>query len=166
MRQLLESFRIPGESQQIERIVNAFSTEYMEQNQGTDLADFDAVSLLAFSVIMLNVDQHSTKIKDTDRMTLEQYIKYLRGQNGGRDFPQELLMSIFNRIKENEVKIPEEHLAEGVLDHAIWSHLVRKYSAQKDYAEYLETGVAAKCYDGMIYSVIWRVAHAALKSGK
>ncbi len=164
MRQLLESFRLPGEAQQISRIVTAFSHEFMAQGLTTDLADIDALELLAFSIIMLNVDQHSTKIKDADRMTLDQYIRNVRGQNGGKDFPQELVMNIYNRIKENEVKIPEEHLAEGVLDHAVWSHLVRKYSTQKDYAEFLETGVTAKCYDGMVYNVVWRVAHAALKA--
>jgi brefeldin A-resistance guanine nucleotide exchange factor 1 len=164
MRQLLESFRLPGEAQQIGRIVTTFSQEFMAQGLTSELADMDALELLAFSIIMLNVDQHSTKIKDADRMTLDQYIRNVRGQNGGKDFPQELVMNIYNRIKENEIKIPEEHLAEGVLDHAVWSHLVRKYSTQKDYAEFLETGVTAKCYDGMVYNVVWRVAHAALKA--
>ena len=43
LRLLLNSFRLPGESALIERIVNVFSEKYMEAAEPEEIADKDAV---------------------------------------------------------------------------------------------------------------------------
>ena len=55
LRILLESFRLPGESQQIERVMNSFASVYFASNP-TDVANEDAAFILAYSIIMLNTD--------------------------------------------------------------------------------------------------------------
>lgn len=50
---------------------------------------------------MLNMDQHNHNAKRLNiPMTLEDYLKNLRGLNGnGGDFDQDVLTNIFNAIK-------------------------------------------------------------------
>jgi brefeldin A-resistance guanine nucleotide exchange factor 1 len=163
LRNFLESFRMPTEGQIVTRILTAFSKDYYERISTSDdtFSNEDAVLVLALSIAFLNVDQHSPKIKG-ERMTLEQFISSLRGQNGDRDFPQELLIDIYNNVKDNEIRIPEEHIHEEI-SQVTWHYLLKKYNNIKDIGEYREVSLAAKYYDKMIYTLIWRQVHAALK---
>lgn len=69
LRQFLYSFRIPGESQVIGRIVEMFAKRYNEVNP-TALTN-DALFMLCFSFIMLNTDLHNPSVKE--KMTFDQY---------------------------------------------------------------------------------------------
>lgn len=62
VRLLLGSFRLPGESALIERIVNVFAAKYCS-NKPTEVADTDAVFILTYAIIMLNTDQHNPNMK-------------------------------------------------------------------------------------------------------
>ena len=73
IRVFLESFRLPGEAQKIDRIMEAFAKRYFTQRQSC-FADEDAAFVLAFSLIMLNTDTHSPQLKDRERMTLDQFL--------------------------------------------------------------------------------------------
>ena len=64
LREMLETFRLPGESQLIERIVVEFSDKYCESTENLkDVADKDAVFVLSYAIIMLNTDQHNPNMK-------------------------------------------------------------------------------------------------------
>jgi brefeldin A-resistance guanine nucleotide exchange factor 1 len=64
LREFLETFRLPGESQLIERIVMEFSEKYCEATENLkDVADKDAVFVLSYAIIMLNTDQHNPGVK-------------------------------------------------------------------------------------------------------
>ena len=52
--------------------------------------------MLAYSVIMLNTDQHNPQVKN--RMSLESFRRNLRGVNDNTDFPVEFLDDIFYGI--------------------------------------------------------------------
>lgn len=56
----------------------------------------DAAYVLAYSVIMLNTDQHNPQVKN--RMSLESFRRNLRGVNENSDFPVEFLDDIFYSI--------------------------------------------------------------------
>jgi Sec7-like guanine-nucleotide exchange factor len=93
LRLFLSKFRLPGEAQCIDRLMETFSSELYQQ-QGGDSSFFknaDAVYVLSFSPIMLNTDLHNPTIKDQNRMTKEQFIRNNRGINGGDDLPAEYL---------------------------------------------------------------------------
>ena len=68
----------------------------------------DAAFILAFAVIMLNTDLHNPAIKEERRMTIEAFIRMNRGICEGEDLPDELLTSIFNRIKTNPISLKED----------------------------------------------------------
>lgn len=63
LRLLLESFRLPGESALIERIVTCFAEKYCAHDKPPEVHDADAVFVLSYAIIMLNTDQHSPKVK-------------------------------------------------------------------------------------------------------
>ena len=96
------AFRMPGESQIIARYIEAFSSIYYKAH--SDLyADETAVYILAYSIIQLNTDLHNPGVKN--RMTIEDYIRNVRGTNGGKDFPRELLQGIYDSISNEEIKV-------------------------------------------------------------
>ena len=59
LRHFLEGFRLPGESQKIDRLMEKFAARYFECNPSQDLfASADTAYVLAFSIIMLTTDLH------------------------------------------------------------------------------------------------------------
>jgi len=62
LRTFLETFRLPGESQKIQRVLEAFAERYYEQSPQI-LVDKDAAFVLAYSLILLNTDQHNAQVK-------------------------------------------------------------------------------------------------------
>ena len=73
LRRLLNTFKLPGEAQKIDRIVQAFADHWFDSNRdgpgdagGVPLNPFhssDGAYVLSFSIIMLNTDRHSSQIK-------------------------------------------------------------------------------------------------------
>ncbi|KAH2339097.1 hypothetical protein KXW87_003890 [Aspergillus fumigatus] len=106
LRQFLQHFRLPGEAQKIDRFMLKFAERYVTQNPNA-FANADTAYVLAYSVIMLNTDQHSAKIKGR-RMTKEDFIKNNRGINDNQDLPDEYLGSIFDEIANNEIVLDTE----------------------------------------------------------
>ena len=105
LRQFLQSFRLPGEAQKIDRFMLKFAERYLSANPNA-FANADTAYILAYSVILLNTDQHSTKIKR--RMTIEDFIKNNRGINDTQDLPPEYLTGIYEEIASNEIVLASE----------------------------------------------------------
>jgi hypothetical protein len=104
LRVFLEPFRLPGEAQIIDRIMEGFAKRYNEGNPGS-FQDPDTAYILAFSVIMLNTDAHSPHVRR--KMTKADWIHNNRGLDNGKDLPRSLLESIYERITNNEIKLKE-----------------------------------------------------------
>ena len=83
-------FRLPGESQQIDRIMEAFAARYCEQNPGI-FDERDTCYILCFSVIMLNTMLHNPNVKN--RPSLDTFVKQNRGINSGKDLQRQMLVS-------------------------------------------------------------------------
>lgn len=108
MRRFLQSFRLPGEAQKIDRFMLKFAERYVLGNP-TVFRNADAAYILSYSVILLNTDLHSPQIKN--RMTVESFIMNNSGINDGQDLPKELLTSIYDEIQLNEIKLQSEQHA-------------------------------------------------------
>ena len=106
LRQFLQSFRLPGEAQKIDRFMLKFAERYITGNPNA-FANADTAYVLAYSVIMLNTDQHSVKFKG-NRMTVDDFIKNNRGINDNANLPDEYLSGIYNEISENEIVLNTE----------------------------------------------------------
>lgn len=110
LRRFLQSFRLPGEAQKIDRFMLKFAERYISGNPNA-FANADTAYVLAYSVIMLNTDQHSDKLKGRERMTREDFIKNNRGINDGADLPEDYLNTIYDEIHANEIILEDEREA-------------------------------------------------------
>ncbi len=106
LRQFLQSFRLPGEAQKIDRFMLKFAERYITGNPNA-FANADTAYVLAYSVIMLNTDQHSVKMKGK-RMTVQDFTKNNRGINDNADLPDEYLAGIYDEIVHNEIVLSTE----------------------------------------------------------
>lgn len=86
IRHFLSGFRLPGEAQKIDRLMEKFAERYFIQNRET-FASADMAFILAFSTIMLQTNLHNPAIKDDKRMTKEQFIKQNKGISADGELP-------------------------------------------------------------------------------
>ncbi|KAH0800195.1 Sec7 domain containing protein [Histomonas meleagridis] len=100
-RSLSGPLYLPGEAQQIDRVVQAFSQCYMEQNPGAFNNDENPY-ILSFALIMLNSDLHNPNVQR--RMTCQQFIKNTKGSLNNDDISDEELTKMYNALKENPFK--------------------------------------------------------------
>ncbi|THY94491.1 Sec7-domain-containing protein [Aureobasidium pullulans] len=155
LRQILNSFRLPGESQLIERIVTVFAEKYCDKTNPEGIADKDAVYVLTYAIIMLNTDQHNPNMKQA-RMAVTDFGRNLRGVNGGKDFEPEYLQGIYDSIKTREIILPEEHDNKHAFEHA-WKELLIKTQTAQDLV-LCDTNI----YDADMFAATWRPVVATL----
>ncbi|KAH8043564.1 hypothetical protein JL721_13099 [Aureococcus anophagefferens] len=154
---LLRKFRLPGEAQCIDRVMEGFARAFKRANPPESAEPWpyseDAAYVLSFSLVMLNTDLHSQNIKDADRMTRDGFVSNNRGIDaGGADLPRALLEALYDGVKREEIKMDEGDLYE--------SELITYMGARK--AGWLE-----KCNDKGLFSVKhrWRKLWFVLNDG-
>tara|TARA_R110002003_G_scaffold152_6_gene13632 strand:+ start:15214 stop:16563 length:1350 start_codon:yes stop_codon:yes gene_type:complete len=156
LRQLLHSFRLPGESALIERIIADFSDQYVRMAEPEGITDKDAIYVLTYAVIMLNTDQHNPNLKSAKRMQYEDFAKNLRGVNQGKDFDPEYLRAMYESIKSREIILPEEHNDRHAYDHA-WKELIVKVQSTSDLV-ICDTNI----FDADMFAATWKPIVATL----
>ncbi|VDN07370.1 unnamed protein product [Thelazia callipaeda] len=132
LRHVLSFFRLPGEAQKIERIMQVFSVHYSSCNPDRVAAfhSKDTVFILAFAIIMLNTDLHSPNIKPSRKMKLGDFINNLRGIDAGHDIDRQryrsltilrtLLVRIYRRIRDSPFSTGSDHVSQVlVVDQSI-----------------------------------------------
>ncbi|CAL0317405.1 unnamed protein product [Lupinus luteus] len=102
IRFFLRGFRLPGEAQKIDRIMEKFAERYCKCNPSS-FSSADTAYVLAYSVIMLNTDAHNNMVKD--KMTKADFIRNNRGIDDGKDLPEEYLGALYDQIVKNEIKM-------------------------------------------------------------
>jgi brefeldin A-inhibited guanine nucleotide-exchange protein len=101
LRMFLQSFRLPGEAQKIDRYMLKFAERYTAGNPDT-FANADTAYVLAFSVILLNTDAHNPQVKKP--MSKVEFIKNNRGIDDGKDLDEQFLSDIYDEINANEIR--------------------------------------------------------------
>ncbi|KAL3669772.1 hypothetical protein V7S43_005152 [Phytophthora oleae] len=131
LRMFLASFRLPGEAQQIDRILNTFSLQVYEQCRERFLmASVDVAYLLSFSLIMLNTDLHNPNIRLDKKMKLIDFIKnnknYGQEVSKGLDLPEDFLTELYNMIAKDEIKTFEDGGKHGEVTSDRWKDLLNQ----------------------------------------
>lgn len=191
LRTMLESFRLPGEAQQIERIMENFAEKYFDaikEDEAKEIETQDATFVLAYSVIMLNTDQHNPQVrvscffslrsvereevdellirfwssKQQRRMTLEDFQRNTRGVNNGKNFSPEYLAQIYDAIRERAIVMPEEHDGELGLNYA-WKELLKRAAVTGNSMKM--PSAATNAYDGDMLAAVWAPTVAAISYG-
>ncbi|KAL7672315.1 hypothetical protein ACOME3_007204 [Neoechinorhynchus agilis] len=105
IRKFLSGFRLPGEAQKIDRLVEKFAARYCECNPTNEhFTSADAAYVLAYSIIMLTTDLHSPQVKK--KISKEQYIAMNRSINESQHMSEEFLSKIYDEIAAEEIKLP------------------------------------------------------------
>ena len=112
LRVFLSGFRLPGEAQQIDRIVQAFADAYAEQaaeaaavtrsNPGA-LASADTAYLVSFALVMLNTDAHHPAAPAS--LTADDFAGMCDAAAGG-GLPRAELDGMFSRVVAEEIAPP------------------------------------------------------------
>lgn len=147
LRMFLAAFRLPGEAQQIDRILQAFAdscSQVCEESANGRLKILsddpkrasDAAYLLSFSIIMLNTDRHNPNIREDRKMSVDDFVKnnsdYGRDiTEKGKEFPREFLKSIYDSINEEEIRTEGEG-ADGAMTVERWKDVLRGSTDDSD----------------------------------
>ncbi|CAI5745934.1 unnamed protein product [Peronospora destructor] len=131
LRMFLASFRLPGEAQQIDRILNTFSHQVYEQcRERFVMASLDVAYLLSFSLIMLNTDLHNPNISRDKKMKLADFIKnnknYGQDVSKGVDLSDDFLAELYSTIAEDEIKTFEDGGKHGEVTSDRWKDLLNQ----------------------------------------
>ncbi len=106
LRSLLFNFRLPGEAQKIDRIIEKFAAQYCVDNPGV-FATADAPYLLSFAIIMLNTDAHNPMAEA--RISIEDFVTMCVYQTEAGEFeeilPAEEVQELYRRIVKDEIAV-------------------------------------------------------------
>lgn len=105
LRKFLSHFRLPGEAQKIDRIMEKFAAKFVQDNPGR-YANADSAYVLSFAVIMLNTDLHSAQIKK--KMTIEEFVKLGRGINTEIEISAAELERLYRNIEREAISLSED----------------------------------------------------------
>ena len=119
LRLFMQKFKLQGEAQKIDRIMNEFATQFCTDNPSVFKSPVTAY-VLAFSTIMLNTDAHNQNIKK--KMTLQEFLRNNRGIDEGKDLNDSFLKKLYFDIKFSEIKMNDND--QRALD--IWNNIVPK----------------------------------------
>jgi hypothetical protein len=113
IREYLSGFRLPGEGQKIDRIMEKFAAKYYSDNQGI-FQTADCAYFLSFAIIMLQTDTHNEHVKN--KMGTEGFKKMIKGINGGNDLDDEFINDIYKQILERPITLLEHEEAKDKLE--------------------------------------------------
>ncbi|KAI6222894.1 SEC7 domain-containing protein [Aphelenchoides fujianensis] len=157
LRMFLESFRLPGESAEIEKVISQFAEHWFHVNN-EPFAHPDSAFTLAYAVIMLNTDQHNPQVRrNQPPMSVDAFRKNLKGTNRGGDFDPDMLEEIYNSIKSNEIVMPAEQTG-AIRENYLWKILQKRTESWEGVYQAATPG----CNDRDLFNTIWGPATAAL----
>lgn len=106
LRELCSSFRLPGESQQIDRVMMAFASKYHADNE---FMSDDAAYVISFSIIMLHTDIHNPNI--THKISADQWIANTRNVKEACEVDISVLQDIYDRVLVKPMKLKHATLS-------------------------------------------------------
>ncbi|KAL0340812.1 UNVERIFIED_CONTAM: Brefeldin A-inhibited guanine nucleotide-exchange protein 5 [Sesamum radiatum] len=105
IREFLKGFRLPGEAQKIDRIMEKFAERYCADNPGL-FKNADTAYVLAYAVIMLNTDAHNPTV--WPKMSKSDFVRINKMNDAEESAPKELLEEIYDSIVKEEIKMKDD----------------------------------------------------------
>lgn len=100
LRELCSQFRLPGEAQQIDRVMVAFASQY--HNNNPSVMSEDAAYVISFSIIMLHTDIHNPNV--TKKITCDEWIENTRNVKEACEVEIPYLADVYHRIVAKPMK--------------------------------------------------------------
>jgi len=114
LRQLLDYVKVPGEAQKIEKIMEVFGKRFNKCNPSfaSKLKCQESIVTLAFAIMLLNTDLHTTNLKADRKMLEKEFMNNLKQADDGNDFDHKLLKSVYKGIKKQPFSSGLDHVAQ------------------------------------------------------
>ena len=106
IRLFLSSFRIIGEGQIVDRLLDMFSIAFYNSHPNSVFHDAASVHLFSVAWLMLHTSMHNKNVVKKD--TLTDFLSLLKGQNNGEDYDNDFLTSIYNSVKRSKISIEDD----------------------------------------------------------
>ena len=148
LRVFLGSFKLPGEAQCIDRLMEAFASRlFTVLGPGKPFKTKDSAFILAFSTILLNTDLHNPTMQEKKRMKKAEFIRNNRGINDNEDLPVEYLENLYDNIKERQIQVDfdiNDHMLDvDYSETSTWNALLKRSAEDQAPAAFTPT-VAAR----------------------
>ena len=166
LRMFLDTFRLPGEAQQIDRIMETFAQHAYEQTTEHDLLiNPDVTYCVCFSIIMLNTDLHNPNMKPERRMQLKDFIKLNKSygdMNQGRELTEDFLVAIYKSIASEQI-FTSSASTNDTLRNEQWVNVIRQSQISQTQQFIGHSSLffqncrdcSAGMYDRDIFSILW-----------
>uniref|UniRef100_A0A7I4BGS7 SEC7 domain-containing protein n=1 Tax=Physcomitrium patens TaxID=3218 RepID=A0A7I4BGS7_PHYPA len=106
IRMFLNEFRLPGEAQKIDPIMEKFAERYCRDNPNL-FKNADTAYTLAYAVILLNTDAHNPMV--TKKITKSDFVRMNSSSDVDEHAAPELLEEIYESIVGEEIKLKDEN---------------------------------------------------------
>ena len=103
LRMFLSTFRLPGEAQKIDRMMDAFARGYCRRKPAAGVfSGQDTCYVVSFALIMLNTSLHNPNVRQ--KMTLHQFMAMI--SNIDHAVPDHLLRNMYHDIRREALRMP------------------------------------------------------------
>ena len=108
LRVFLGGFKLPGEAQKIDRLMEAFAARFCACNHDV-FPSTDAAYILAFAIVMLNTDAHNPLTDAALKMSEQDFVIMATAAEATNELDADAVADIYARVVANEIKM---HAAE------------------------------------------------------
>ncbi|GBG70096.1 hypothetical protein CBR_g5727 [Chara braunii] len=109
IREFLAGFRLPGEAQKVDRMMEKFAERYCRDNPSL-FQSADTAYALGYAVIMLNTDLHNPLV--WPKMTKAEFVRMFTATGSGQEEveapPVEMLEELYDVILADELKMRDD----------------------------------------------------------
>ena len=112
LRTVLLGFRLPGEGQIVDRVMECFGEKFVadnpkgsEQIQGEMSAE--CVFLLSYATMMMQTSLHNPNAAKS-RMTVEDFAKMVKGINSQKNLEMEFIQKIYDTVEREPFTLNED----------------------------------------------------------
>jgi len=113
LRTFLGGFKLPGEAQKIDRLMEAFAARFCACNPSA-YPSSDAAYILAFAVVMLNTDAHNPLTDASMKMSERDFVSMAKAADATSELDDEDVAAIYARVSANEIKMQHAGSMNGV----------------------------------------------------
>jgi len=112
LRTFLGGFKLPGEAQKIDRLMEAFAARFCACNPSA-YPSSDAAYILAFAVVMLNTDAHNPLTDASMKMSERDFVSMAKAADATSGLDDEDVAAIYARVSANEIKMQHAGSMDG-----------------------------------------------------
>ena len=105
MRVVMNSFDLPKQTQQIQRIIGDLSVRLLGKY---DLHDETGIYQYIYLLLMVQTTNHNPQVRQNEKLGLEQYLSMAKTLSGG-GVPRERAEADFKRILSNSINVKKKY---------------------------------------------------------